>query len=106
MRTVAHANSERREFYLSAHHVLGVSLYLGTKDSVRPHFVARCRSLLQRTFERTMPRLAATKEIAEDFVIDEFAKVGEERQEHEALGSHAPRCSSSEEVRPNSGSKS
>ena len=97
--TVAHANSESGEFYLRTHHVLGLSLYLLAKDSVRPHFVARCRRLLIRTFERAMPRHFATKEIAVNLVVDEFSIIGEKRQEHEALGSHAPRCGSSEEVR-------
>ena len=46
-----------------------------------------------------MPRHSATKEIAVNLVVDEFAIKGEKRQEHEALGSHAPRCGSSEEVR-------
>ena len=46
-----------------------------------------------------MPTRPFENVVNEDFVVDEFAIKGEKRQEHEALGSHAPRCGSSEEVR-------
>ena len=71
--TVAHANSERSEFYLRTHHVLGLSLYLLAKDSVRPHSVARCRRLLTNQRDGSKPKgrfFRSVKLYLTDIMID------------------------------------
>ena len=46
-----------------------------------------------------MAMQSSTNVIAVNLVVYCLIGIGEKRQEHEALGSHAPRCGSSEEVR-------